>query len=468
MIAALFTALALASADPCALVDAAAVPDPIAASAYRAVAESEAAKGSRETAILAYRSAAALEPADRASRATLERYCGAGARDPFQSGLAKMDAGDLRGAIADFRAARGHADDPSIALLEGICSYELGEYREAEPPLRVAERSPENADLARFYLGLLALREGSASQAASLFDAASASAVIAPVASELARFARTEGRWAFTFVAASGWDSNVNLAPPGAPPARESDGLYALGATGLLRPWGSDGPYLRAQGLLNQQFRLDTFDVAGGDLAGGWQLRRDRWSGFAEYDFAYRTFGGSPFLSSHRLLASASTVVGDVTLGATYLARFESYADGFSPFSGTVQAGEVRTSFGVGSRAWLALAYGLARDAARQSILSYVEHGPRAELRIATAPGVRLGLDLAATFRVYDVFDSTPTIDARRIDTYLDAGALAEWDLSPGWTAHVAVHGRRALSNVAGFEYWKLVPTVGLAYTFSP
>jgi tetratricopeptide (TPR) repeat protein len=468
MIAALVTALALASIDPCAPVEPAPAADPSAASAYRTVAEAEEAAGSPDTAILAYRTAAALDPDDDASRAALARTCSARSRsDPFQEGLAKMDAGDLRGAIADFRAARGRVDEAPAALLEGICHYELGEDREAEPPLRVAERSAEDADLARFYLGLLAFREGSASQAAALFDAASSSAAIAPVASDLARLARSEGRWALTLSAASGWDSNVNLAPPGAPPAREADGLYALGATGILRPLGSDGPYLRAQALLNQQFRLGTFDVAGGDLAGGWQLRRDRWSGIAEYDFAYRTFGGSPFLSSHRLLASAWTVVGgDVTLGASYLARFESYADGFSPFSGTVQAGEVRTSFGVGARARLALAYGLARDAARLAILSYVEHGPRAELRIATVRGLRLGVDLAATFRDYDVFD--PTLGARRSDTVLDAGALAEWDLSPGWTAHLALHGRRALSDVAGFEYAKLVPTVGLAYTFSP
>lgn len=467
MIAALLAAVALTAADPCAPVDPAAAPDPIAAAAYRAVAEGEAARGSGETAILAYRSAAALDPDDRASRASLERACSAAPRtDPFQDGLARMDAGDLRGAIAAFRTARGRADDPSIALLEGICQYELGDDREAEPLLRAAERALENADLARFYLGLVALRAGSPSRAASLFDAASASDAIAPIASDLARLARTQGRWALTLAAASGFDSNVNLAPPGAPPAREADGLYALGATGLLRPWGSDGPYLRAQGLLHEQLRLGAFDVGAADVAGGWQLRRERWSGLAEYDFAYRTFGGSPFVSSHRVLASAWTALGDVTLAATYLARFESYADGYSPFSGTVQAAEVRSVFPVGSRARLALAYGVARDAARLSILSYVEHGPRAELRIATARGVRLGLDLATTFRGYDAFD--PALGARRHDTSLDAAALAEWDLSPGWTANVALQGRRALSNVAGFEYARLVPTVGLAYTFSP
>lgn len=467
MIAALLAMAALAAADPCAPVEPAAAPDASAAAAYRAVAEAEAARGARDTAILAYRSAAALDGRDRASRAALDRLCRTAPRtDPFQDGMARMDAGDLRGAIAAFHTARARDDEPSIALLEGICHYELGEDREAEPALRAAEGSPEDADLARFYLGLVALREGSASRAAALFDAASASGAVAGVAADLARLARSEGRWALTLDATTGWDSNVNLAPPGVAPAREADGLYAFGLTGVARPWGSDGPYLRGQGVVSQQLRLGTYDVAAGDAAGGWQLRRGAWSGLAEYDFSYRTFGGSPFLTAHRLLASAWTALGDVTLGGTYLARFESYADGFSPFSGTLQAGEARTSFGIGRRARMALAYGFARDAARLSILSYVEHGPRAELRVAARRGLRLGADLAAAFRRYDTFDTT--LGARRADTYLDAAALAEWDLAAGWTAHVALHGRRALSNVAGFEYWKLLPTVGLAYTFSP
>lgn len=469
MIAAILaaSAVALAAGEPCGPI-VPATPDPSAAAAYRAVAEAEAAKGSTNTAILAYRSAAAHDPNDGASREALQRLCRAGSvqADAFQDGMAKMDAGDLRGAIAGFRTARARTEEPSVALLEGIAHYELGEDREAEEALRVAERSPDDADLARFYLGLVALREGSASRAASLFDAASASAAIAPVASGLAQLARSEGRWALTLDASSSFDSNVNLAPTGALPPREADGVYALGATGVFRPLGSDGPYVRAQGALSQQFRLGAYDVTGGDLAGGWQLRRGAWSGIAEYDFSYRTFGDAPFLSAHRLLASAWTALGDVTVGGTWFARFESYADGFSPFSGTLQAAEARASFGVGTRARLAIAYGVARDAARLSILSYLEHGPRAELRIAAARGVRVGLDVAATFRRYDVFDAT--LDVRRSDTYLDAGALVEWDLSPGWTAHLALRGRNATSNVGALEYTKVVPTVGLSYTFSP
>jgi tetratricopeptide (TPR) repeat protein len=468
VIAAIVASLLLSTAaDPCAPVEAAPSADPVAAAAYREIGAAEAEKGSRDTALLAYRRAAELDPGDRASRDALGRYCRDAPRaDPFRDGMQRMDAGDLRGAIEAFRAARTRSDDPTIALMEGICHYELGEDRAAQPLLREAQRSPDDADVASLYLGLAALRAGEGARAAALFDAASASPGLAPFAADLARSARTDGRWALAIVADSGFDSNVNLAPLQGTPSRQGDGVYTLGATGLFRPRGSDGPYFRAQGLMNQQLHLDAYDVAGGDLAAGWQVVGGRWSGLAEYDFGYRTFGGSPFQAAHRLLASAWTNVGGVTVGASYLARFESYFSGFSPFSGTAQAAEVRASFGLGPRARLALAYGLTRDAAQLSILSFLEHGPRAELRVAMSRRVRLGLDLAGAIRAYDVFD--PSLGARRSDTYLDAGALAEWDLSPGWTAHVALHGRDALSNVAGFEYGKLVPTIGVAYTLSP
>lgn len=469
MIPALLAALALGAADPCAPIVPAASPDPASAAAYRKVGDAEEARGDRDTAALAWRTAASLDPSDRASRAALARLCAAPAPDRFRDGLARMDAGDLRGAIVDFRAARARRDDPQVALLEGICHYELGEDGEAEPLLRDAASAPGDADLANLYLGLVALRSGATTRAASLFDAASASAAVAPVATDLARAARGEGPWTLTIATSTGWDSNVNLAPPGAALPREASGLWAVAGTGTWRPRGSEGPYLRAEGLLDQRPQATGYGAAGGDLAGGWQLRLGAVAGLAEYDFGYRTLGGSPFLSSHRLLASAWTVVGGATVAATYLARFESYAGGFSPFSGTVQAGELRTSFAVGPRARLALAYGVGDDAiwsATYPYLSFFEHGPRAELRLLVRRNVRLGADVAATFRRYAGVD--PYVHARRADTYLDGGALVEWQVAPRWTADVALRGRVALSNVSGYGYDKLVPTVGLAYTFSP
>ena len=110
----------------------------------------------------------------------------------------------------------------------------------------------------------------------------------------------------------------------------------------------------------------------------------------------------------------------------------------------------------------LAAAYGLARDATDQDVLAWLEHGPRAEAQYSLSRRARLRLETGVTFRGYDLFDAT--FNATRVDTYLDAGALAELDLGRRWTARVGVLGRRAISNVPGFTYFKVVPTVGLSY----
>ena len=69
---------------------------------------------------------------------------------------------------------RRSSGDASAALLEGICDYQLGEDTAAQPLLLHAESRPEHRDLARFYLGLIALRAGEARRASVLFEQASA------------------------------------------------------------------------------------------------------------------------------------------------------------------------------------------------------------------------------------------------------------------------------------------------------
>lgn len=458
--------LLLAATDPCGPVAAAAVADPASAAAYRAVGDEEASAGSRAAAALAYARAAALDPDDQASRAALRRVCAPGGGDPARAAIARMDAGDLRGAAALLRAARARDDDPDLALLEGICRYELGEAAAAEPLLRAAERAPEDADVARLYLGLLALRDGQTVRAASLFERAAESDALSATAWDLARAARLRGRWGLTLFAESGWDSNVSLAPPEAATSSDADALYGFGAAGVVRPLGAVGPYLRAQGVLTRQVQLDAYDVSAAEGAAGWALRTGRWSALAEYEYAYRTFGGSALRSSHQGLASASVVLGGATLGATYLARREAYASAFEPFSGTVQGAELRGAVPLGRRARLALGYGVALDAAREAVLSWVEHGPRAELLVAPSRSVRLVAIAAGTFRRYDAFDAV--LGARRDDVYLDGEARVEWDVTRRWSVRAGVRARRALSNVASLDYDRMVPTVGLACAILP
>ena len=85
----------------------------------------------------------------------------------------------------------------SAALLEGICDYQLGDDAAAEPLLRLAEARPEHQELplARFYLGLIALRAGAAPRASALFSLASANPALGALAANFWRAwpARTPG-----------------------------------------------------------------------------------------------------------------------------------------------------------------------------------------------------------------------------------------------------------------------------------
>jgi hypothetical protein len=465
-------ALLLTAADPCAPVVAEASPDPAAAAAYRQIGDDERAAGSAETAAVAYRAAAARDPADAASRRALQALCaGASApADPFQDGLRLMEAQDFRAAAAAFAEARGAGGDLSAALLEGICEYRLGRDEAAARLLRAAEARPEHADLARFYLGLLALRAGAGAQASALFAQASGNRTLGVLAADLSRVARENARLVVTLAAEAGADSNPTLAPTSATSGGRTGammmnggGLWGLGGQILYRPTGPSGPYLRGAGSLRQLPQLQAYDLGGLEAAAGWQLGGDGRGALAEYAYAYRTFGDAPYLSAHRLTAAGWLVAGGLAWSARYAAHFEDYPSAsLGGYSGVLHRAEARAALPVGAGGLVALAYGLGRDATRLAITSYLEHGPRAEWRALVGPRLRLGLSAGVTFRDYDAFDAV--VGVTRRDRYLDGAALAEWDLGEGWTAHLALEGRRALSNAAAFEYDRVVPTVGIAW----
>ncbi len=133
-----------------------------------------------------------------------------------------MEAGDLRGAIAAFRRARAGGPDPSTALVEGVCHYELAEDADARVLLREAEAAPVHREAAQFYLGLIALREGQSGDAARLLDAAAASPGFAPLASDLARLERRSRKLVLSVLAESAGTrtpSSRRTAPPSTPRA---------------------------------------------------------------------------------------------------------------------------------------------------------------------------------------------------------------------------------------------------------
>ena len=460
----ILASLIVAAVDPCAPVQPAKVRDPSAAAAYRKVGDAERSAGSLETATMAYRAALAHDSADAPSRRALQDLC----RDvggAFQRGITRMEAGDLRGAVAAFREARAQGPDPSAALVEGVCHYELGENGEARSALREAVTAPAHREAAEFYLGLVALREGESGEAARLLDSAASNPGFAPAASDLARLARRSGKLVFSALAESGWDSNAQLAPGGTPISTSSDGSLGATLTGLYRPQGESGPYLRATGLYRGQARFGDLDFGGASGAAGWQLGHADRGLLAEYNYDYRFLGGSSFLSAHRLLVGGWLPAGPLTLGASYFARFESYpAALYAPFSGTLQRAEGTLALGVGRRGRLTLGYHFARDGVERSELSWSEHGPGAELRIGLAPRWRLGISTAVSLRDYDAVD--PTLSLKRSDTYLDAVALLEWDVADRFTLRFSLDGRKAFSNAPAFDYVRVAPTLGLAYVF--
>lgn len=381
--------------------------------------------------------------------------------DPFDRGVKLMDRGDFRGAIAAFRKVPG--DDPSAALLEGISNYRLGDLDAAAPLLRRAERYPAHTDAARFYLGLVSMERGENAQASSYFDRLSSSQTLGPAASDLARLANRDGNLVLSVLAETGWDSNVTLTPDGTPVAGQtSDGGYALTGGVLYRPLGRNGPFVRGSGFLRQQLSLSAYDYDGLDVAAGWELGHGGHGLIAEYDYGYRTLGGASYLSAHRLSASGWAAFGAVALSASYAVRFDGYAANWTGFSGTLHRAEAKLSWTTTPKLRLALAYGLGRDATDQGVLAWLEHGPRAEAQYSLSRRARLRVETGVTFRGYDTFD--PTFNTTRVDTYLDAGALAELDLGRRWTARAGVLGRKAFSNVSDFTYFKIVPTIGLSY----
>jgi hypothetical protein len=314
-------------------------------------------------------------------------------------------------------------------------------------------------------LGLIALREGDRAEAATLLDAAAASPGFAAPASELSRLARRSGKLAFSLLAESGWDSNAQLAPGLVPISTSSDGALGFAATGLYRPLGESGPYLRGSGLYRKQARFGDLDFGGVSGAAGWQLGHGGRGFLGEYDYDFRLLGGSSFLSAHRLLVGGWILAGPLTLGASYFARFESYpATLYAPFSGTLQRAEGTVALRLSRGGRLAFGYHFAHDGVERPELSWNEHGPAAELRIWVAPRLRLGMSAAVSLRGYGAVDSN--FGLKRFDVYLDAAALAEWDIGEHFTLRFSLEGRKAFSNSEAFDYGRVAPTLGLAYGF--
>lgn len=469
-------ALALAVTDPCAPVVPAAAPDADAAAAYRAVAQEERAAGDREAAAVAWRLAASNDPGDDRAREELAALCREGAarplpRDPEAEAIRLLDAGRYREAAELLRLARRQRRSSDTALLEGICRYELGDDGEAARLLREAELDATHRETARLYLGLLALRGGSATEAAALFDAAANSPSLAPIAIDLSRSARWDGPFLASLLLEGGWDSNVRLTGtqatgPGARSGSNGDAVGGLSALVLGRPLGANGPFVRAAGAYQKFARLDAYDFASWEAAAGGRWWRGGTGITGEYSYADRWLGGAKYLATHRLLATGSLSSGPFGLHATWWGRVEDYAPTWGAWSGFAQRADARVSAALGGRARLAAGWAWGRDDADAVYLGWTEQGPRADLRLVIGPRTRLSAEGGVTWRRYAGYD--PVLLVRLEETNVDGVAAFEWDVAPRATVRVSLSARWSDSNYDGFDYQKVVPAAAIGVMMTP
>ncbi len=436
----LLVAALLAEPGLCGPVTPLAPPDPAAAAPYVEVAEAEQAAGDPETALVAWREVLRRDPRNARARAALKKLC-----------QPDSDA----------------AEEEAAALLSGLSLFERGEDAAAEAAFREALAEPELVDTASFFLGVLALREGRASEAGVFFDAAAVSPDegLARRAEELRLRAAREGRVALSVRLGSEYDSNVDLAPDG---TRRRGGSADGVGTGLaelrLRPWGQRGPYARLSGNYRGHLSFHGFDMAGVGGALGWAHVGPVLQLSAEYGLDALSLGGAPYLRAHRLHGAARAAVGPVVMEGSMALRREDFLDtAFSGYSGWRSTARLDVEWSPSESVTVSAGWSGRLLRTYDLALGFLEHGPRAGLRLGLRPGLRVLGEVGLAQRGYQNFDNP--LGALRQDMSLEADAVLEWDVARTWSVQAAVGWRGASSNVPELGYGRF--TGGLALVWS-
>ncbi|MDQ3263816.1 MAG: hypothetical protein M3Y59_09165 [Myxococcota bacterium] len=440
--------------------------DPGSAQAYFAVAEEELARGQPEAARLALREAVRRDPSDPRLQQAWRSAC---AEPPGEdAGLRQLEAGDCRAAILSFATARRQVANPSLALLQGVCHYELGEDAQARIALTEALGSPAEAETASLYLGLVAMREGRAEEAqASLVTAAASSDPgTAEAARTLSRASRQSARLAITAGLELGHDSNAYLLPDRSGDTGFPDQPVALSLSAVLRPLGPSGPFLHGT-LLYRDLRLtQVFDVLHGEVAAGWQWGQGGRFLRAQGAVDLMQLDGQPYAQGYRADLGAAHGWGPVAVWASYSVRLERILVlRYQDYTGLSHRGALFGQWWWGGTG-LGLGYRVERNQTDAAELRQTEHGPRLELRLGAGQGRRLVLGGGVLLRQFDQEDSK--LGARRADQLLEATASAELDLNSAWQLQLGLSGQKAFSNLEAFEYTRWFATVGLSGTVVP
>jgi Tfp pilus assembly protein PilF len=440
--------------------------DPAAAQAYLAVAQEELASGETQSALDALRKALQHAPGDEALRTQFQTLC-AQVPSPvtFDEGMRLYQEGEYGRAATVFAQARARSPSAELSMMEGICRYELRDDEAARRLLRQALGSPDTADSARLFLGLLALRRGDGTSAAANFNVVSdrTDSPLRTEALSLLRIARQSGRLVLTVLAQGGYDSNSDLLPDGASSLPVTSGSPAVDVSVamLIRPEGESGPYARVIGTLRKDLLPATFEQASVLAGAGWQQGPNARHIAASYDFELNESGGELFFLSHRLGLMGRYSEGALGVGLGASSRWVSYRlPGFEPWSALrlepLVEGRVRLG-----RHLVRLSARYTRALARESAYSF--HAPGVELAgILDFTPLRFLLEPMFETRSYDAVD--PNLGVARAETTVGATAGIEWDLGDRWTAQAAFSLRHTLANApVQTDRWNV--WTGLAYT---
>jgi hypothetical protein len=267
-------------------------------------------------------------------------------------------------------------------------------------------------------------------------------------ARQLARMAQQEGHLVLSALAELVYDTNVALRPDGAPTTLPGpDGSVGLTLMGLLRPWGTPGPYLRVEGQFSKQFTLTQLDLLGGAAALGLRLLGPTGSLTGEYAYTYQALDGRGYLADHRVFLGGSLLTGIFLWGAAYAAHFETYRwSELDDQSGVRQILELDAGLLPGGGVRLTAGYAGTWDAARVDNLSYLEHGPILELVWARGPWT-LGARGAMAWRPYLAPDPA-YLGVTREDTRYSATTWIDLGLGAQWSVRGTVRLLRVDSNI--------------------
>jgi tetratricopeptide (TPR) repeat protein len=454
--------LAVAAGGVCDLPEPAPTPDAASARAYLEVGDAELAADSAATALVAYREAVRLDPANPRARSAYLSACVGHHRDALLAdGWRLMDAGDCRGAIDAFRQLPG---DPAAALYEAICRYQEGDDDEARPLLRTALAAPAYEDRARYFLGLIELRDRSGNEAAELFgQVAAAGGPLAERAEVLRTAALRSGRAVVGVSVEPGYDSNVNFTPDNLP---GSDDFGVGGALWLaLRPLGLSGPYLRANAYYLKMRHATDNDLGFATAQAGYRLGRGETYAFGDYGYEATTLGGSPLLYAHRLRAGGRWQIRRFALSLVYALRIGTYQTADTgAFSGNAHFLTPEVSYRLPLGSSVALGYSVSRDQTSFADTSAWEQGPRAAVRWAFRPTLRGGIEGGLFFRSYDA--GIQQAPAARFDAIRSLSAYLEQDIDRV-TVGLAAGVRNSVSNEAAHTYTRVTATLGASYTLS-